>query len=112
MARIELTTPSGVEKAPRVELITWKDAYNKEGRWRDVKSLKKLKPAIIKTVGFVVSEDDEGVVTASDFDSDPKEANVHGVSYIPKCMIVSRVPLGEAESQPDGCLGGYSHESP
>lgn len=80
---------------PRIEILTWRDAYNKEGEWRSVKSLTKLKPAIIVTVGFVVHEDDDGVVTCSDIDTEDYK-DVHGVSYVPKCMIVSRQVLQDS----------------
>lgn len=72
---------------PKLELILWNDAHNDYHGWQHPEAIK-IKPALVKSAGFVVKESDAGVVLALDYDPDGNMYN--GCGFIPASLIVSR----------------------
>ena len=75
-------------KKPRLEIVVWNDAHASTST-TDVKAAALLKPILTYSVGFVVAENQHGVVLASDLYHDhPGEA--YGPMFIPHGIIINR----------------------
>jgi len=71
---------------PKVCEITWDDAWVESGDY-SVKQAQKCKPIRTTTIGYLVAENDYGVVLATDiYEKDRK--NVKIVNFVPWGMIV------------------------
>lgn len=78
-------------KKPRLEILVWDDAHASTST-TDFKAAALLKPVRTYSVGFVVAENQHGVVLASDLYHDhPGEA--YGPMFIPLGMIVKRMKV-------------------
>lgn len=75
-----------------IEVITWKDATSEYG-WREPDEIE-IKPAINKSAGFLVKENDDGVIIAMDYC--PADGDYNSTGYIPKSLIISRVTMRAA----------------
>lgn len=76
-------------KKPRLEIVVWDDAHANTASI-ERKSAAELKPIRTYSAGFVVAENQHGVVLASDLYHDhPDEA--YGPMFIPHGMIVKRM---------------------
>lgn len=78
-------------KKPRLEIVVWDDAHASTSV-TDAKAAALIKPIRTYSAGFVVAENQHGVVLASDLYHDhPGEA--YGPMFIPYGMIVKRLKV-------------------
>jgi len=76
-------------KKPRLEIVVWDDAHASTSV-TDVKAAADIKPIRTYSAGFVIAENQHGIVLASDLYHDsPSEA--YGPMFIPHGMIVKRL---------------------
>lgn len=78
-------------KKPRLEIVAWNDAHANTS-CVEVKAAALLKPILTYSVGFVVAENEHGVVLATDLYHDHPE-EVYGPIFIPHGIIISRMPV-------------------
>lgn len=76
-------------------LVTWLDAHAASG-WDDVKNVD-LKPDVVLSVGWVVSDNDKSIVLAADVDHKAlgRKKDVNRTLLVPKGMV-----LGITKVQP------------
>lgn len=66
-------------------LVTWVDACSQDA-WEDLKTAKELAPHEIKTLGWLIFEDDIRVVVSTSYDRE--RGAVAGTWSIPKAWLV------------------------
>jgi hypothetical protein len=86
-----MTNTKKKKKLPRVEVIVWDDAHAELGV-KSVEDAQKIAPVRTYSVGFVVAENQHGVVLGGDIYKDHPD-EIYGPSFIPHGMIVERVRL-------------------
>lgn len=74
----------------KLALIVWKDAVSND-KWETYAEAKLLKPAEVRTVGYVVTEDVESILLAMNWDK--SEEHVSQTMVIPKAWILERREL-------------------
>lgn len=80
--------PDWAKDRPPLVIITWDDAWGKVEETVTVDTVDQLhKPLPIKTTGYLLKEDDEGVSIANEFYAE--ESTYRGYSFIPRLMIKS-----------------------
>ena len=68
-----------------VVIVEWRDAWEKEGT-HEISELKAV-PLTTYTAGFLIQEDEDGVLLASDWWPEDT-GHVRNAMYIPRTMIV------------------------
>ena len=77
----------------KIVRVTWDDAHVTTGE-TTIKAAAKIKPVRTSTVGFLVAENDEGLVIATDiYEKHPKTGKI--INFIPYGMIVAYEELIE-----------------
>jgi len=77
---------------PRLVSIIWEDIAPHEGSWVERKSVKPT-PAVMESVGWLISEDNKYVVLAQDLDF--KDDMVAGLATYPRGCVRSLTYIGE-----------------
>lgn len=80
---------------PRLVYVEWLDAYTQKAGWKNVKKLRKQKPVLVKTVGFLVKDDPDFVIVAGTFV--PTDGDCDGDVTITRGMIKRVVDLAAPE---------------
>lgn len=86
----------------QLEVIEWYDHWGRtSGGWTNVKELEAPKPAIMKTVGWLVQETKDCIVLAPDLDTGTNDGIIKSYSEqcILKCAVKSRKKLNETPSK-------------
>jgi len=82
----------------------WRDAYSYDTGWVNPADLR-CRPVIVTSVGFVINENEHGIVLALD-SADDGDFNTCG--FIPQSCVVSRMVLLDSEPAAPAdceCLG-------
>ena len=76
-------------KKPSFDLwyFEWMDATSVD-EWTDIYELMEVHGHTIKTVGFLLNEDDENICLAMNYDGEAETASC--VMYIPKSIVIKR----------------------
>jgi hypothetical protein len=69
-------------------LVTWLDAHSEVG-WEDVKNVY-LKPDVVLSVGWVISDNEDALVLAADVDAKARgrKKDVNRTILIPRGMVI------------------------
>ena len=71
-------------------LIEWHDAVAQGHGWRPIQKIGQLEPEFIRSIGWVVKEDDKGITLVS---SITRDGDADGDVLIPLGCIISRTSL-------------------
>ena len=74
--------------------IEWIDAMSDDNTWQDVKELKAQKLRPVEFVGWILTQDQDKVITISSFDEESQMGG--GGTTIPRSSIVRMIQLKEA----------------
>ena len=74
--------------------IEWLDAMSDDNTWQDIKELKEQKLRPVEFVGWILTQDQEKVITISSFDEESQMGG--GGTPIPRSCIVRMIQLKEA----------------
>ena len=74
--------------------IEWLDAMSDDNTWQDIKELKAQKLRPVEFVGWILTQDQEKVITISSFDEESQMGG--GGTTIPRSCIVRIIQLKEA----------------
>lgn len=78
---------------PRV-LVTWKDIVGVEETWVDLDEARAVRVAVVDTMGWIITDDEEFLIVVSSLFRDHSDAG--SVTTIPKGCIVSICQITEA----------------
>ena len=73
--------------------IEWIDAMSDDNTWQDIKELKEQKLRPVEFVGWILTQDQEKVITISSFDEESQMGG--GGTTIPRSFIVRMIQLKE-----------------
>ena len=73
--------------------IEWIDAMSDDNTWQDIKELKAQKLRPVEFVGWILTQDQDKVITISSFDEESQMGG--GGTTIPRCCIVRMLKLKE-----------------
>lgn len=79
-----------------VVVVVWNDAWVDSGA-HNLKDLAESKPVLTNTVGYLVAENEHGVVLVTDLYPDTPEEG-HTPMFIPHGMVVSKRVIGNLVS--------------
>ena len=85
-------------KDHQLEVVTWYDHWGRNrGGWTNLEDLETPKAAIMKTVGWVIQENDQCMVLSSDLDKGLNDGVIKSFTEqcILKCAIKSRKKIKE-----------------
>ena len=74
--------------------IEWIDAMSDDNTWQEIKELKAQKLRPVEFVGWILTQDQEKVITISSFDEESQMGG--GGTTIPRSCIVRMIQLKEA----------------
>ena len=85
------------------KLILWNDISGQERPWLTHEEAISLEPILMKTVGYIIHEDDEKIVVCSTMDTE--EEHYGNVNAIPRGVILAMRDLGanNDRTDTDGC---------
>ena len=96
---------AAVEAAVAVaaKIILWNDISGQERPWLTHEEAISLEPILMKTVGYIIHEDDEKIVVCSTMSTD--EEHYGNVNAIPRGVILAMRDLGanNDRTDTDGC---------
>jgi hypothetical protein len=75
----------------RVVLVEWLDAFTGDAGWKHLKKLRKQAPVLVRSVGYVVTDDPDYVTIAASHV--PSDDDCDGDVTIPRGMIKSITDL-------------------
>jgi hypothetical protein len=73
------------EEEPKLVYVEWEDAYTQEAGWKSIKKLRKQKPVLVKSVGYLVKDDPNFIIVAGTYV--PEDGDCDGDTTIPRGMI-------------------------
>ena len=85
------------------KLILWNDISGQERPWLTHEEAISLEPILMKTVGYIIHEDDEKIVVCSTMDTE--EEHYGNVNAIPRGVILAMRDIGvnNDRTDTDGC---------
>ena len=85
------------------KIILWNDISGQERPWLTHEEAISLEPILMKTVGYIIHEDDEKIVVCSTMATD--EEHYGNVNAIPRGVILAMRDLGvnNDRTDTDGC---------
>lgn len=89
--------------AVAAKIILWNDISGQERPWLTHEEAISLEPILMKTVGYIIHEDDEKIVVCSTMSTD--EEHYGNVNAIPRGVILAMRDLGanNDRTDTDGC---------
>ena len=89
--------------AVAAKIILWTDISGQERPWLTHEEAISLEPILMKTVGYIIHEDDEKIVVCSTMDTE--EEHYGNVNAIPRGVILAMRDLGanNDRTDTDGC---------
>ena len=86
------------------KIILWTDISGQERPWLTHEEAISLEPILMKTVGYIIHEDDEKIVVCSTMSTD--EEHYGNVNAIPRGVILAMRDLGanNDRTDTDGCI--------
>ena len=90
-------------KVVAAKIILWTDITGQERPWLTHEEAISLEPILMKTVGYIIHEDDEKIVVCSTMDTE--EEHYGNVNAIPRGVILAIRDLGanNDRTDTDGC---------
>lgn len=90
--------------AVAAKIILWNDISGQERPWLTHEEAISLEPILMKTVGYIIHEDDEKIVVCSTMSTD--EEHYGNVNAIPRGVILAMRDLGanNDRTDTDGCI--------
>ena len=71
-------------------IIEWHDAVTQGHGWRPITKISQLEPEFIRSIGWIVKEDDKGITLVSSITAD---GDADGDVLIPVGCVISRTSL-------------------
>jgi hypothetical protein len=95
--------PVKVVRVVVAKIILWADITGQERPWLTHEEAISLEPILMKTVGYIIHEDDEKIVVCSTMSTD--EEHYGNVNAIPRGVILAMRDLGanNDRTDTDGC---------
>lgn len=92
-------------KSPRRVKVEWIDIVRSTSAWSTHQELDEIKPSLCKSVGWLVKENDDFIVLATNIGDDWEDEDVGILVAIPRCVISSvndLIELAPQQPRPKG----------
>lgn len=72
-------------ETPKLVYVEWLDAYTQAAGWKNIKKLRKQKPVLVRSVGYLVKDDPDFIIVAGTYVEE--DGDCDGDVTIPRGMI-------------------------